>query len=168
MTLHTGPGCTLSSNASKSATGRLISPLCPTTRTSNAGCAFSDPSSSSFGAGFNNAGGGVFAHLWNSAEISIWRFPRGSIPSDITSKNPNPSNWGPPVAFFPSSDLCDISSHFFDHSLVIDTTLCGDWAGAAFSGSGCSGTCQEAVANPANFKSELSGWIISTLTNYLL
>jgi hypothetical protein len=155
MTLHSGAGCSLPSNAGSLATGTLLGTSCPTTQDSNSGCAYLDTSSSSYGVNFQKAGGGVFAHTWNADGISIWHFPRSSIPSDITAKKPNPSQWGRPVAFYPSTN-CDMASHFFDHVLTIDTTICGDWAGSAFSGSGCPGTCDEFVADPTNFKSEPS------------
>jgi hypothetical protein len=138
-------------------TGTLISTSCTSTSNSNGGCAFTDSSTASFGKGFNDLQGGVFATRWDKRGISTWRFDRSSIPRDITAKKPNPSGWGTPVAAFPSTD-CDMGSHFFDQSLVIDTTLCGDWAGTAsvYGASGCPGTCAEAVADPTNFKSETS------------
>lgn len=154
MTLHTGPGCSIRPSASSLASGsRLLSTSCPSTPDSNAGCAFLDRSPLSFGASFNKANGGVFAHLWNESGISIWHWPRASIPNDITAKKPNPSQWGRPVADFPSTD-CNIASHFVDHSLIIDTSICGQWAGPTFSDFGCDGTCAEFVANPKNFESE--------------
>ena len=83
--------------------------------------------------------------------ISVWFWPRGSIPDDISNGNPDPTTWGAPNALFPNNDSCNTAAHFYDHSIVIDTTLCGDWAGAAFSGDGCPGTCSDFVADPANF-----------------
>ena len=83
----------------------------------------------------------------------VWFFPRGQIPQDITAGNPDPSSWGTPTANFPSNDSCHMPDHFQQHQLVIDTTLCGDWAGAAFS-SVCPGSCSDFVADPANFKCE--------------
>ena len=136
----------------------MLGTSCTSTQDSNSGCAFSD---GSFGADFNNAGGGVLAHRWDQTGILIWQFSRASIPKDITAKNPDPSQWGPPSASFPSTN-CDIGSHFFQHSLVLDTTLCGDWAGSAYSGSGCPGSCAEAVADPTNFASE-SSWMDSII-----
>lgn len=155
MTLHTGPGCSMPQVSSSMFKGRQLSTSCPTTQDSNSGCAFSDPNSNSFGTGFNAVNGGVFAHLWNDDGISIWHWPRSSIPNDIAAKNPNPSSWGLPDGLFPSTN-CDMASHFISHSLVIDTTLCGDWAGSVYGASGCPGTCADAVANPANFKGKPS------------
>jgi len=161
ITLHTGPNCAIPGNSAGS--GKLLSTNCVSNPSSNGGCSFLDTSTTSFGAGFQNAKGGVFAHLWNSKGISIWHFPRASIPKDITVRNPNPSQWGPPVATFPSTN-CDIGSHFFEHALTLDTTICGDWAGPAYPGTGCPGTCAEAVANPANFKT--AKWEINYISVY--
>lgn len=92
-------------------------------------------------------------HEWNSQGIKIWFFPRNEIPIDITEERPNPSSWSLPVAAW-SSKFCDFSSALYQHSLIIDTTICGDWAGPAYPNSGCPGTCAEAVADPSNFVGE--------------
>jgi hypothetical protein len=151
-TLHSGPGCSLPTASNRSVTGKLTSTTCTSTAVSDRGCGYSDNDPRSFGQNFNNGEGGVFAHRLNDDGIVVWRFFRNSIPKDITAKKPNPSQWGPPVAFFPST-FCNISSHFFDHFLTLDITLCGDFAGPTYSTSGCLGTCEQAVANAANFKS---------------
>lgn len=40
---------------------------------------------------------------------------------------------------------------------MINTTLCGDWAGSAYSSDpSCPGTCAQRVADPSNFDSELA------------
>jgi len=49
-----------------------------------------------------------------------------------------------------------MASHFFEHVLVLDTTLCGDFAGPTFASSGCAGTCEQAMANNTNFQCEFS------------
>jgi hypothetical protein len=128
--------------------------MCESSGNSNTGCGISDPDPTSYGQGFNDNIGGVFAHLWDKTGISVWFFERGSIPNDISSGKPEPSSWPVPVAFW-STDNCDVATHFYDHSLVIDTTLCGDWAGNdnVFRSSGCSGTCAETVTKASNFDS---------------
>ncbi|XP_006461842.1 hypothetical protein AGABI2DRAFT_178839 [Agaricus bisporus var. bisporus H97] len=170
-TLHTSKGCT-SSQGSIKPTGKVSNKQCATINGDNTGCGFIDPNESSYGAGFNAAGGGVFAHLWDQSGIKIWHFARNEIPQDIqaisdygaaTTGSPNPDSWGTPVAFW-SPDTCDMGSHFHDHSLVFDTTLCGDWAGATYSSSGCPGTCEQAVADPSNFKN--AKWKINYVSVY--
>ena len=159
MTLHSGTSsaCTItqSANSTKSLfTGNTLGTNCYSTATANAGCGISDPNPTSFGYGFNNADGGVYALLWDtSAGISIWHFARANIPGDITRRTPTPANWGTPAGFW-SSQTCDIAANFKQHSLIIDTTICGGWAGAAYGTSGCPGTCSDMVANATNFVSE--------------
>ncbi|KAF8966352.1 glycoside hydrolase family 16 protein [Flammula alnicola] len=151
-TLHTSAGCEIGANFNqKSVLANIINDQCQSSGTDNRGCAFLDTNTQTYGHDFNLLGGGVFAHQWDNSGIKIWRFLRGSIPPDITAKTPDPSTWGTPAAFFPSTN-CDMASHFFDHSLVIDTTLCGDFAGATYANSGCPGTCAQAVANNTNFQ----------------
>ncbi|KAF8075110.1 glycoside hydrolase family 16 protein [Lyophyllum atratum] len=74
-TLHTSAGCTLSAGNSKVASKVLNKAM-------------------TYGKGFNVAGGGVYAHLWNKDGIKIWHFARNEIPADIQSKKPNPSFLG--------------------------------------------------------------------------
>lgn len=152
-TLHTSEGCT----ASKGSVGITGQPgqttQCATIGDDNTGCAYLDTDARSYGEGFNNAGGGVFAHLWDHTGIKIWHFARSEVPKDINNGNPNPVSWGAPAAFW-SADSCNITDHFHGHALVFDTTLCGDWAGATYNSAGCPGSCEEAVADPNNFQSE--------------
>jgi hypothetical protein len=61
-------------------------------------------------------------HKWDSSGIAVWKFPRDEVPDDITSGNPDPGTWPTPVALW-GADSCDISSHFYAHSLVFDITL---------------------------------------------
>ncbi|KAK0489140.1 glycoside hydrolase family 16 protein [Armillaria novae-zelandiae] len=145
-TLHTGSGCSLTN--AQVASGRGVRSKKPDTR--------------SYGHNFNLAAGGVYAHLLADDGISIWFFSRDEIPADITSQSPDPSSWSTPSAFFPSTS-CSISDHFYDHSLTIDTTLCGDWAGAAYGGA-CPGTCADAVADPSNFDS--AHWALNYIAVY--
>src|SRR5260370_24204329 len=109
MTLHTGPQCSLDKNptsGSPSAStlaafvGNVLSTTCASSSSDNTGCAFSNPDSSSYGQGFNDIGGGVFAHLWGPSRIKKWNFKRSSIPQDIPSCNPDPPSLPTPPAFF--------------------------------------------------------------------
>ncbi len=151
-TLHTSAGCTLSTNNPGNTffEASIVNTECASSGDNNAGCGLRDTDARSYGEGFNRAGGGVFAHMWGSDGIKIWHFARNEIPQDIKDKKPKPSTWPTPSAFF-ASDTCDVNKHFHDHTLVIDTTLCGDLGNPTYSSSGCPGSCAEAVADPNNF-----------------
>jgi hypothetical protein len=159
LTLHTSTGCTLTTATSVKAD--IGNKQCATINGDNTGCGFTDTDDSSYGHGFNMAAGGVYAHLWDSTGIKVWHFARSAIPKDITAKDPNPSSWGEPVASWAATS-CGMSEHFYDHQLVIDTTLCGDWAGAAFDGG--ASACAAAVADPSNFK--LAKWMLNYIAVY--
>ena len=59
---------------------------------------------------------------WVETGISMYFFPRSAIPADITAGTPLPSGWGLPMASFPAT-TCNTSSHFYDHSIIFDTTF---------------------------------------------
>ncbi|KAJ3734995.1 putative glycoside hydrolase family 16 protein [Lentinula guzmanii] len=159
ITMHTNAGCSLATG--QAITGTVSGTTCESSGSNNNGCATMDTTTNSWGPAFNTAGGGVFAKLWDDTGIKIWHFSRDNIPADITSQNPDPSTWGNPVSFLPSGDSCSVADHFKDHSLIINITLCGQWAGATFS---CGGTCQSAVMDPSNFVD--AQWKINSIMVY--
>ena len=135
-TLHTTDGCMHPDNSSSSSieTGTVISTDCynayvigskivlahadKITRTDgNEGCIVQDPSTNSYGEGFANNGGGVFAMLWNADGIRTWFFERSSIPSDLENESPDPESWTTPTAYWPASD-CDPSKFFGPQTLT--------------------------------------------------
>lgn len=104
----------------------------------------------SYGSAFASAGGGVWATQMAPSGISVWFFPRASVPSDLQNSSvvPVPSGWGTPSAFF-SNSSCSIADFFGPQQLIIDITLCGDWAGqSAVYAQTCSGTCADLVLDP--------------------
>lgn len=116
MTLHTSSGCTI---ANTGFSGTLETTNCDIKapgQSANSGCVIGDPSTQSYGSGFNAAGGGVYATEWTGSAINMWFWPRSRIPADITRGSPNPAGWGTPVARFAGG--CDINSHFKDMQIV--------------------------------------------------
>ncbi|THH06004.1 hypothetical protein EW146_g9746 [Bondarzewia mesenterica] len=143
-TIHTNHGCTLSSSNATALgfSGTIVGGTnCAALETGNAGCGVRAVQTNSFGAAFNNIGGGVYTMLWDNNGVSVWFFPRSSIPSDITAGAPQPANWGVPMARWASSS-CNSSTFFSDHSAIFDTTLCGDWASGVWSSTGVPGQDQ--------------------------
>ena len=127
---HTARGCQLSSSSEYTGTVTLSGPLgqnCASAETNNEGCGIVDPQAP-LGPEFNEKKGGVYAMLWNENGISTWFFPRQKVPKDIYADDPSPSKWGKPLAHL-SSDNCDIGKYFYDHNIIFDITLGGDWAG---------------------------------------
>ena len=109
MTMHTSGGCS------------MVSENCQ----GNQGCGVQAGGGNSFGDGFNNANGGVYAMEWTSSAINIWFFSRNNVPSGISGSAPNPSTWGNPTASFQGGSACNIDDHFTNNNLVFDTTFCG-------------------------------------------
>ncbi|KIM86174.1 glycoside hydrolase family 16 protein [Piloderma croceum F 1598] len=163
VTWHTGPGCTLTPNASFS--GSLAGNLdCDVTSGNNAGCGIIEWSRASYGPYFDAQQGGVFAMKWDDLGISVWSFYRQAIPEDITNgQSPNPSTWIEPVAQLSPSG-CDPLKYFYNHSVIFDITFCGDWAGNSYATSDCPGTCAERVMDPSNFVN--ASWSINSLKVY--
>lgn len=128
---------------------------CDTNANFNSGCTFLDPRETSNGASLAANGGGVFAGELTSDGVSIWFFPRPSVPSDLSytassSDNPipDPSTWGLPVAHYPTSS-CNVSEHFAPQHIVMTITACGDWAGQVTNSTGCPLTTESCCESPA-------------------
>lgn len=148
-------------------TGNLVSTDCYNVTNGNSGCVVADSSTNSYGAPFASNGGGVFATLWTDDGISIWFFERGNIPADVPTDSPDPSGWGTPAAFYPSS-TCDMQTYFAPQNLVIvrhlffqhpstvliifmqDIDICGSLALAEFNQT-CSGNCEDLFLDPSNY-----------------
>lgn len=145
--LHTSPGCTMP--PSRPETGTPTVNDCNALANNNAGCGVHSSLPNSYGPAFNSNGGGWYAIERTPKFIKIWFWPRGatSIPSDVSNgaSSVNTNNWGLPTARFPSTPQCDINSKFGPANIIINLTFCGDWAGAVFGSSGCTGTCVDYV-----------------------
>jgi len=178
-TIHTNPGCSLatSSSSALATTGTVVGGTdCSAADSGNQGCGMRSANNNSFGAAFNAIGGGVYAMQWDDSGIAVYFFPRGSVPSDIGAESPDPSGWGTPMARWPATS-CNPFQFFKQHSVIFDTTLCGDWAGSAWSSSGIPGqeqscaqrtgfsTCQAFVQASGGSFSE-AYWEVSSVKIY--
>lgn len=165
--LHTTSGCAIQiSDVDTKSSGHIVSTNCDAAVDSDQGCGQELKSPSSYGHGFNQNGGGIYAMERTSTHIAIWFFPRDGTPLDIIAGLPVPNilTWGKPSAFFPLGENCD-KTHFNNHKIVIDTSLCGDYAGNTFTSSGCGPACIDFVdKNPFAFSEAY--WAISSITVY--
>lgn len=119
VTLHTGENCTVTNTGS--ASGSVLS-----NDDCSGGCSQTATDTQAYGDGFNAVNGGVYATQWTTSAISIWFFPRSSIPTDITAGAPEPTTWGTPLTRFVASG-CDFATHFKSNDIIFNTNLCG-WA----------------------------------------
>eukprot|EP00727_Mastigamoeba_balamuthi_P000469 m51a1_g10419 putative endo- -beta-glucanase (513) ;mRNA; f:87135-88923 len=171
VTLHTQQGCDQSGQPADAITGSWSTRNCwvkAPGQSENTGCGIANPPNT-YGAALNQRGGGVWATLWTNEQIAVWYWQHDQVPSDLTSSKPDPSGWGKPYAKFSLGSNCP-SSFFHDHSIIINLTFCGDWAGAVFA-SQCPaensqwGSCNEYVKkNPAAFKDAY--WDINSIKIY--
>ncbi|WVF66055.1 hypothetical protein IAT40_000793 [Kwoniella sp. CBS 6097] len=165
-TLHTSSGCTMPNHIN--ATGTQLDTNCAINTNEDHGCGVRDNRRESFGATFNREKGGWLAMQRSNDGISMWFWPRYNslVPEDVRSgeQKVNPANWGKPFAAFPSTH-CSISNHFDQHKIIFSTSLCGDWAGATYSQSGCPGTCESHVDGyPGAF--QYAYWKLNALRVY--
>jgi hypothetical protein len=168
MTLHTAPGCKIGPETGIFS-GEVTTPNCDVNakdQSKNVGCSIEHPSTDSYGVGLNAIGGGVYATQWTDEAISVYYFPRGSVPDDVLGDAPNPDGWGLPAAKFTGG--CNIAKMFKEQQIVFNTAFCGDWAGNAWDSGSCAKkapTCDEYVQNnPEAFKDAY--WTINALKVY--
>ncbi|KAJ3564581.1 hypothetical protein NP233_g8201 [Leucocoprinus birnbaumii] len=127
MTLHTNPGCR--QVQPEQTTLNSTSTDCSFQANNNSGCVVTDPDTTSYGAAFANAGGGVWVTEFAESGISIWFMPRAKVPSGISSNSPtiDTSALGIPTANWPTGG-CPMNTFFSAQNIVFDITLCGDLA----------------------------------------
>lgn len=139
--VHTGSGCSFTQSDVSAMTQVTIVEASGTSCDANAdpgACGFSDDSTSTFGPGFNSAGGGVFALQFDTSGISMWFFQAGSVPSDISNLAPTPSNWGSPRMSVPTSS-CSPTTYFKDLMMVVDTNMAGSFTEGVWAVDGAGG-----------------------------
>ncbi|KAJ7190931.1 glycoside hydrolase family 16 protein [Mycena pura] len=107
--MHTTPGCLHTTPPEQTGTSSLVD--C----SQASGCLVAENAPNSFQSGFAAAGGG-----------------RPNVPASITQATATSSidlsDWGTPSASYVNS-TCTIEDFFGPQQLVIDITLCGEWAG---------------------------------------
>ncbi|RXW11593.1 hypothetical protein EST38_g14263 [Candolleomyces aberdarensis] len=133
---------------------------CDATINSNIGCPVKFNTPQSYGPAFNQNGGGWYAVERSSNFLKVWFWARNddSVPREVRESQGSvrPDTWGTPTAFFPDTN-CNMDQHFAAHNIIINLTLCGDWAGSVFGRSGCPGNCVDLVNNnPVVFKGHAS------------
>ncbi|KAH7101775.1 concanavalin A-like lectin/glucanase domain-containing protein [Auriculariales sp. MPI-PUGE-AT-0066] len=134
MALHThgGQGCKV--EQSDQITGTVAIQDCGDSLNGNTGCIIVDSNANSF-SGFNSNQGGMWVTEFALEAISIWFFSRANIPdalkTDAASQTVDTATFGTPTAKYPSTS-CDIANLFKKQKIIINTTLCGVFAGAVF------------------------------------
>ncbi|KAL4073388.1 glycoside hydrolase family 16 protein, partial [Scleroderma citrinum] len=171
MAIHTTPGCTQNGSSTQLGTFGGITD-CSTA----SGCTVMETSPSSYLSSFAAAGGGVWATQFEADGINIWFWSRPDVPKSITqSTSTSPldvTDFGTPHAAFPST-TCNISQYFSPQNIVIDTTLCGVWAGLSFAytpncgNTGPTGLCyNDSVVGPGSPRFDNAYWDISYVRTY--
>ncbi|GAA5954008.1 hypothetical protein JCM21900_005379 [Sporobolomyces salmonicolor] len=150
---------------------------CDADATSSQGCGFRTTRNDTAGPGANANGGGVYALEWSSAGLKAWFFARDDVPSDVASKNPDPSGWTTPDMFI-SASSCDPSTYFGPQTFVVNTNLCGTWPNGVWSTdnsyAGQEGSCADYTGSSScedyvqsNGKDfEDANWIINSFSQY--
>ncbi|KEF55711.1 uncharacterized protein A1O9_08461 [Exophiala aquamarina CBS 119918] len=123
LSLKTSQACSI---GQQPMTGTLQTTDCNINTGGLVGCSINSTSPSTYGTGFNQQGGGVYATEWTSDAVTIWYFARNSIPSDVLTGTPQPALWGPPLAKFVPS--CRLDDSFVDQNIVMNIDFCGDYA----------------------------------------
>ncbi|KAL1742801.1 glycoside hydrolase family 16 protein [Schizophyllum fasciatum] len=152
-TLHTTAGCTMPNN--RGMFGTPTQSDCNHDVNGNAGCGVRMTSPNSFGPNFNANGGGWFVTERTDTAIRVWFWERNdpNVPAGIRDRSSEITSetLATPQALFPNTN-CDFNSHFGPLRIIINLTLCGDWAGSTYNNDGCPGSCIDRVnSNPSAF-----------------
>lgn len=154
MALHTTSGCSHVPEAQQYQSGATTQTDCSL----SSGCTVLELKENSLYTGLAAAGGGVWATQFDVTGIFIWFWSRSNVPASISATTASTgvdlSDWGPPSASYPATS-CNIPEFFSAQNLVLDITLCGQWAGLSnlyfpSCGSG-TGTCySDSVVGPGS------------------
>ncbi|KAH9465253.1 hypothetical protein MJO28_007046 [Puccinia striiformis f. sp. tritici] len=149
-TLHTTPNCAHDPTGTQ--TGKVLQQTCDSSVNWNAGCSVEDPTPDFYGPTLNKNGGAVFAAMYTTSEISVWRWRRQDVPDDIKSNNPRPELWPTPVATWKSGASCDIDKHFGPQNMIINIAMCGDSDLNTYAQGKCPGKCYDHLLKGSNYK----------------
>lgn len=165
--------------------------LASSSSSSNATTTTTGQAVANYGEPFNAGRGGAYIMEWTSTDVHVWFLPRDNKASSLfqTLVTAGPASLdttalGTPLAGFSSTGSgggsvnsteglgsCDVDAHFYDHTITIDTTFCGDWAGSDEGWGGdaacgrLAGTCAEWVANnPQAFREAY--WLFNSIRVY--
>lgn len=175
VSLHTSAGCTVSGpSASNNFTGTLLRDNCDAYNQPQGGCSISDTFNTTlrpnYGSGFNANKGGLYVAQFEDSGVRVWVLHRDSIPSDVLAGQPNPESpeWPLPVAIF-STESCEYKKYFGQQTIIINTTLGGDWGCGTYgqkytSQASCPGTCTERIMKGDNFKDAY--WVVNSMKMY--
>ncbi|KAG8982997.1 hypothetical protein FRB94_008174 [Tulasnella sp. JGI-2019a] len=165
-TLHTLQGCTMS-NATITQTGTLETTDCYWQDNGNAGCGTQPKKANNYGPALNAVGGGWYITEKTSTHINIWFWARNdaTVPASVLNGagTIKIADLGEPYANF-SNASCDMNTFFGPEAIIINLTLCGDWAGNVYP-STCPKTCVDHVnQDPADFANAY--WDIASVRVY--
>ncbi|KAJ7232980.1 glycoside hydrolase family 16 protein [Mycena haematopus] len=152
--LHTTQGCFHTTPPGQTGTSSMDDCSQPS------GCLVGENMPNSYQSGFAAAGGGVYAAQFDYTGIFIWFWSRPNVPASITQSTATSSidlsDWGPPSASYVNT-TCTIENFFGPQKMVIDITLCGEYAGipeqylATCANQGPTGICyNDNVVGPGN------------------
>ena len=175
-TVHTYSPCNMSSQVNKvNISGKWDLTNCDDQENGGSGCTIEPLMSTSYGKGFNDNGGGVYAHENNPnlGSVRVWFWTQDKVPQDIGKKEPDPSKWGIPYAEYPFGEWCPAEIFNTAKQLRFDIYFCG-WSGQEepwkeqCQNSVANGkSCEEFVAgNPEYFKDAY--WLINYMDVYQL
>jgi hypothetical protein len=141
---------------------------CDANRSGNTGCGIEGPIDS-FGMSFNNKyvkKGAAYVMYWDMDKtIKTWLIPGDSYNSisGPFGSNPNPDSWGEPYAIF---DMSKTKCIIKDQQIIINITLCGNWAGQMNLCKTDTGgkSCSDWVHNPDNIRDAF--WDIGRVSIY--
>ncbi len=183
-TLHTNGACDFSTNYNMiNMTGiwrsdepyNSSSPYnCSYNDLNNTGCGIYANMNNTYGQGFNDNDGGIFAMELNyniGIRIWFWSMFDENIPNNIYSKTPDVDTWGIPYAFWPFGWWCK-SNNFPKMQILFDLYYCGWAAQTNYWDMHClnvtnNATCfQWVMNNPSYFHDAY--WLINYLDVYTM